>query len=93
MDTAQLGLRSTDSNIEETSGLISPPTTKTFSASAAQSTHDLRPVRRATDAEPVDAGALSNALNEYEDSRVRPREYSPGASPSRKRQRKVYGDR
>lgn len=41
--------------------------------------------------EPVDAGALTQALKDYEDAGRR-RERTPGTSPSRKRQR-VYGDR
>lgn len=41
--------------------------------------------------EPINAGALSKALRDYEDSGSA-RERTPGASPSRKRQR-VYGDR
>ena len=41
--------------------------------------------------EPVDPTALSKALKDMEDA-GRSRERTPGASPSRKRQR-VYGDR
>ena len=41
--------------------------------------------------EPVDPAALSKALKDMEDA-GRVRERTPGASPSRKRQR-VYGDR
>ena len=41
--------------------------------------------------EPVDAPALSKALKDYEEA-GRVREVTPGASPSRKRQR-IYGDR
>ena len=41
--------------------------------------------------EPVDANALSKALKDFEDAR-RTRDRTPGASPSRKRQR-IYGDR
>jgi cell division cycle 20-like protein 1 (cofactor of APC complex) len=41
--------------------------------------------------EPVDPNLLAKALKEYEDA-GRPRERTPGTSPSRKRQR-VYGDR
>ena len=41
--------------------------------------------------EPVDPTALSKALKGMEDA-ARVREQTPGASPSRKRQR-VYGDR
>ena len=41
--------------------------------------------------EPIDANALSQALKDFEDAR-RMRERTPGASPSRKRQR-IYGDR
>lgn len=41
--------------------------------------------------EPVDPTALSKALKDMEDA-GRVRERTPGASPSRKRQR-VYGDR
>lgn len=41
--------------------------------------------------EPIDARALSKALKDFEDG-PGPREGTPGASPSRKRQR-VYGDR
>ena len=41
--------------------------------------------------EPVDANALNRALKDFEDAR-RTRDRTPGASPSRKRQR-IYGDR
>ena len=41
--------------------------------------------------EPVDPEALTRALKEYDEAGRR-RERTPGASPSRKRQR-VYGDR
>lgn len=41
--------------------------------------------------EAVDAAALANALRDYDEAGRR-RERTPGASPSRKRQR-VYGDR
>ena len=41
--------------------------------------------------EPIDPTALSKALKYYEDAR-RTRDRTPGASPSRKRQR-IYGDR
>jgi len=41
--------------------------------------------------EPIDPGALTKALKDMEDA-GRSRERTPGASPSRKRQR-VYGDR
>lgn len=41
--------------------------------------------------EPIDPDALAKALKDYEDA-GRPRERTPGTSPSRKRQR-VYGDR
>lgn len=41
--------------------------------------------------EPIDPAALSKALKDMEDA-GRVRERTPGASPSRKRQR-VYGDR
>jgi cell division cycle 20-like protein 1 (cofactor of APC complex) len=41
--------------------------------------------------EPVDPEALARALKEYDEAGLR-RERTPGASPSRKRQR-VYGDR
>ena len=41
--------------------------------------------------EPIDPAALSKALKDFEDAR-RTRDRTPGASPSRKRQR-IYGDR
>ena len=41
--------------------------------------------------EPIDPNALSKALQDMEDA-GRAREGTPGASPSRKRQR-IYGDR
>lgn len=41
--------------------------------------------------EPVDPTVLSKALKDFEDAR-RTRDRTPGASPSRKRQR-IYGDR
>ena len=40
---------------------------------------------------PIDPNALSKALKDFEDAR-RTRDRTPGASPSRKRQR-IYGDR
>lgn len=39
----------------------------------------------------IDADALKNALKDYEEA-GRPRDVTPGGSPSRKRQR-IYGDR
>lgn len=47
--------------------------------------------RNQNGSEPIDPDALTKALKEYEDA-GRPRERTPGTSPSRKRQR-VYGDR
>ena len=41
--------------------------------------------------EPIDPTALSKALKDFEDAH-RTRDRTPGASPSRKRQR-IYGDR
>ena len=52
--------------------------------------HTTNGVERAG-SEPVDPTALSKALKDMEDA-GRVREGTPGASPSRKRQR-VYGDR
>lgn len=93
MDSAPLGLQSANENVNGNAEPLSPPTTKTSFTDDSQAALDPRPILRATDSLSVDAGALNNALNDLEDTRVRPREYSPGASPIRKRQRMVYGDR
>lgn len=76
--------------------LISPPDSKTPPTVSAPRQHDAITVAnanaaRATSSEPVDPQALSRALERYE-STSRHREHTPGASPSRKRQR-IYGDR
>lgn len=85
---------STERGAEElrTPTLLSPPESKTPPTAThkrhqngfEQTVHD-------RGSEPVDATALSRALEQFEQA-GRQRERTPGASPSRKRQR-VYGDR
>lgn len=41
----------------------------------------------------IDPEELNDALQGLEDTRQRSREHTPGTSPSRKRQRRIYGDR
>ncbi|KAF2000737.1 WD40 repeat-like protein [Amniculicola lignicola CBS 123094] len=73
--------------------LISPPESKT-PPTAAHKRNLLEPLRNVQDrnSEPIDAGALSKALELFEQA-GRIRERTPTASPSRKRQRMQYGDR
>lgn len=69
------------------------PDTKSPPAAAKRNptnSHITNDVERAG-SEPVDPTALTKALKDMEDA-GRVRERTPGASPSRKRQR-VYGDR
>ena len=72
--------------------LISPDTNTPSAATKRNPTnsHIINGAERAG-SEPVDPTALSKALKDMEDM-GRARERTPGASPSRKRQR-VYGDR
>lgn len=69
--------------------LVSPDI-ETPPAATKRNTLSVNGVERAG-SEPVDPTALSKALKDMEDA-GRVRERTPGASPSRKRQR-VYGDR
>lgn len=74
--------------------LVSPPETKT--PPTAINKHNQINGQRTNGAdragsEPIDPAALSKALKDMEDA-GKVRERTPGASPSRKRQR-VYGDR
>lgn len=69
--------------------LISPPITKTPPTENALRNGDTK--RQDRSSEPVEPQALSKALYDLEHG-PRQREHTPGASPSRKRQR-VYGDR
>ncbi len=74
--------------------LVSSPDTKTPPTAMAKRNHSnaqgVNGMARAG-SEPIDPGALTKALKDMEDA-GRSRERTPGASPSRKRQR-VYGDR
>ncbi|ORY19663.1 putative cell cycle regulatory protein [Clohesyomyces aquaticus] len=72
--------------------LISPPESKTPPTEThKRSLPDLAPNPQDRGSEPVDASALSRALEQFEQA-GRVRERTPGASPSRKRPR-IYGDR
>ncbi|KAF2738405.1 WD40 repeat-like protein [Polyplosphaeria fusca] len=77
----------------QTPTLLSPPESKT----PPTATHKRNQTEFAfttsldRNSEPVDPGALSRALEQFENA-GRPRERTPTASPSRKRQR-LYGDR
>lgn len=75
-----------------TPALVSPPTTRTPPA-AVRKSHVNGHANGADRAgsEPVDPSALSKALKNFEEA-GHTRERTPGASPSRKRQR-IYGDR
>ena len=74
---------------KHTPALASPPDSRTPPTATARRSK-VNGAERAG-SEPINAGALSKALREFEDSGSA-RERTPGASPSRKRQR-VYGDR
>lgn len=73
---------------QSTPTLISPPHTKTPPTDSTTHASDARRISKSI--EPVDSAALNKALQSLEGARQR--EHTPGASPSRKRQR-VYGDR
>ena len=73
----------------QTPSLHTPPGSKTPPTVTTKRVHSIAGIR-ATSAS-VDADALSRRLKEFE-SAGRPRDRTPGRSPSRKRQR-VYGDR
>ncbi|KAF1815458.1 WD40 repeat-like protein [Eremomyces bilateralis CBS 781.70] len=76
----------------QTPKLLSPPETKTPPTLPTKRHHDPAAMsERKRESEPVDPNALSKALEQFENA-SRPRDHTPGASPSRKRQR-VYGDR
>jgi len=89
-----VAVESTERPVEEvrTPPLISPPESKT-PPTATSKRHHNKFVKNAMDrnSEPVDATALSKALEHFEQA-GRVRERTPNASPSRKRQR-MYGDR
>jgi len=74
--------------------LVSPPHSKTPPTATSKRNHlkaqGSNGVERAG-SEPLDPNALSKRLKEMEDA-GQVRERTPGASPSRKRQR-IYGDR
>ena len=79
-----------------TPDVFPPPGTKTPPVGIAMNRHNQLNGQRANGteragSEPIDPAALSKALKEMDDA-GRVRERTPGASPSRKRQR-VYGDR
>lgn len=85
---------STERGAEElrTPTLISPPESKTPpTATHKRHQNGFEQTGHDRGSEPVDATALSRALEQFEQA-GRQRERTPGASPSRKRQR-VYGDR
>ena len=93
-DQIEIPLPSTEKVAEEvlTPTLISPPESKTPPTATHkrnQAEFTFNPSDR--NSEPVDASALSRALEQFEQA-GRVRERTPAASPSRKRQR-IYGDR
>jgi cell division cycle 20-like protein 1, cofactor of APC complex len=75
-----------------TPALLSPPETKTPPTETHKRNQaELAYTAQDRNSEPVDASALSRALEQFERA-GRQRERTPTASPSRKRQR-IYGDR
>jgi cell division cycle 20-like protein 1, cofactor of APC complex len=81
-----------DAGEVHTPTLISPPDSKTPPTVTNKRHQDaIAQAPRDSSSEPVDAHALSKALDRL-DQTGRQREHTPGGSPSRKRQR-VYGDR
>ncbi|KAF2095740.1 cell division cycle protein [Rhizodiscina lignyota] len=81
-------------NDVHTPTLLSPPDSKTpptITTSNKRHSDTMANAGRDGSSEPVDAQALSKALEKFEQA-GRQRERTPGASPSRKRQR-IYGDR
>lgn len=87
---AKLNERAQPSNIVSPPGSKTPPSmpSKRTILFPANQPNQQRPLEGS---EPVDAGALSRALKDYDEAGRR-RERTPGTSPCRKRQR-VYGDR
>ena len=85
MEESDLGLDSGDRDHDD--DIMSPEATDGFDSKS-----DSRPAGLAANSD-IDAAELSEALLAVEDSRQRSREHTPGASPSRKRQRRIYGDR
>jgi cell division cycle 20-like protein 1 (cofactor of APC complex) len=86
------GLAALGDNGIATPTLISPPESKTPPTATHTRNQAAFPTTTYDGAsEPVDASALSRALEQY-DQGGRMRERTPGASPSRKRPR-IYGDR
>ena len=88
--TGNVNTRSQAANIVSPPGSKTPPSMPTKRTILYPDNMGNRP-RAVEGAEPVDAGALSKALMDYEEA-GRQRERTPGTSPCRKRQR-VYGDR
>lgn len=74
---------------KRTPTLASPPDSRTPPTASGRRSKIIGTERAGS--EPINASALSKALKEFEDSGSA-RQRTPGASPSRKRQR-VYGDR
>ncbi|PGH31372.1 hypothetical protein GX50_05852 [[Emmonsia] crescens] len=68
-----------------------PPVTTKPRAAIFNPTLDSTKLRHKPGSEPINPDALARALKDFEEA-GRPRERTPGTSPSRKRQR-VYGDR
>lgn len=79
----------------ETPELISPPTTRTPPTVERERKAEPAVGGQATNrsSTPVDAAELSRKLQHHEEETGRQREHTPGASPSRKRPRRIYGDR
>jgi cell division cycle 20-like protein 1 (cofactor of APC complex) len=76
----------------QTPTLISPPDTKTPPTSSHKRNQGASaPIGAEIASEPIDASALSRALEGFEQA-GKVRERTPTSSPSRKRQR-IYGDR
>ena len=80
--------RSPDTNLPTSTGTRTP--TRALSKRIHTNGNVISGADRAG-SEPIDPAALSKALKDFEDAR-RTRDRTPGASPSRKRQR-IYGDR
>lgn len=76
-----------------TPDLISPPITKTPPTVERQAAPAMAAQARNRSSTPVDPAELAERLQSHEEGSGRQREHTPGASPSRKRQRRVYGDR
>nr|KMM69595.1 hypothetical protein CPAG_05910 [Coccidioides posadasii RMSCC 3488] len=77
-------------NLVSPPGSNTPPTGRTKSNALHSASEPVR-FRSRHGSEPINAGALAKALQDFENV-GRQRERTPGSSPCRKRQR-VYGDR